>query len=148
MTRYGITFPGLCLASGAGVYLGAVPIGYLALAFTAVIEPVMLGALPGALIIGSLIGLIVSYSTRRRIRPRLSRRHQRFILAGAATMPGALFVGQFPHVTTGQTTTHWAFGFILGCGVAGMVLYYRWRKRLAMQRYTPRAAGQQQAATT
>ncbi|WP_158889022.1 hypothetical protein [Amycolatopsis anabasis] len=139
-TRYGISFLGLILASGAGVFLGAVPVGYVAMIATAFVNTPMLGALPGAVVLGALAGLVVAYGTRHKIRPRMAQRRRRFVLAGVITMPGYIFIGQFPNLTTSQTAARWAVGFVLCCGVAGMVVYYQWRKRLTLQRHARRVA--------
>ncbi|KAA9157971.1 hypothetical protein FPZ12_024120 [Amycolatopsis acidicola] len=134
-SRYGITFTGLVLASGAGVFLGTVPVGYLALIATAFVDTPTLLALPGALGLGALVGLVVARGTRRRVRPRMTHRYRRFTIAGLATMPGLLFVGRFPNLTTNVTASEWAAGFVVCSGLAGMVVYYRWRKRVALERH-------------
>jgi uncharacterized protein (DUF2062 family) len=141
-TRHGITFGGLIWAAGAGVYLGALPIGYTAMIATAIHDPAMLQALPGALILGALAGLVVAYLTRHQIQPRLERRYGKAALAGATTMPGYIYLGQFHNITDNPAAAQWAIGFILCAGAAALVVYYRWRKRLTLQRYARRAATQ------
>jgi len=141
-TRHGITFGGLIWAAAAGVYLGALPIGYIAMIATAIHDPAMLQALPGALILGALAGLVVAYFTRHKIQPRLQRRYGKAALAGAITMPGYIYIGQFHNISGNPAAAQWAIGFILCAGAAALVVYYRWRKRLPLQRYARRAAAQ------
>jgi hypothetical protein len=139
-TRHGITFGGLIWAAAAGIYLGALPIGYIAMIATAIHDPAMLQAFPGALILGALAGLVVAYFTRHKIQPRLGRRYGKAALAGAATMPGYIYLGQFPNITDNPAAAQWAIGIVLCSGAAALVVYCRWRKRETLQRHTQRAA--------
>lgn len=128
--RYGVTLSGLVLAGGAGVYLGTVPVGYVAMIATAVVEPTALVALPGAVALGAVAGAVIAHATRMAIRPQMSQRYRRLAIAGAVTMPGYMFLSRLP----GHDAAEWTVGFTLCCGIAAMVSYYRWRKQLALQR--------------
>ncbi|WP_410659470.1 hypothetical protein [Amycolatopsis sp. lyj-112] len=150
-TRYGITFTGLILASGAGVFCGSVPVGYLAMLATVFTDPSPLAALPGALVIGALAGVVVAYGTRKTLRPKMPQRYKRFVLAGLIAMPGYFFLGQIDNLAASDAPAQWAICFILGCGITGGVVYYRWRKRLSVESHARRAAeyrARQQSATS
>ncbi|WP_410626220.1 hypothetical protein [Amycolatopsis sp. cmx-8-4] len=143
--RYGVTIPGLVLAGGTGVYLGIQPVGYIGLIVTPFTDPAGLLALPGALLFGALIGCVVAYLTRRRIKPKLdgAKRYRLAAILGAATLPGYVFVSHFPGADGDGPGNRWAVGFALCCGVAAMVVYYRRRKRLTLARRARRLAEQQ-----
>ncbi|WP_328617265.1 hypothetical protein OHS18_13575 [Amycolatopsis sp. NBC_00355] len=150
--RYGVTIPGLVLAGGTGVYLGIQPVGYIGLILTPFTDPAGLLALPGALIFGALIGCVVSYLSRRRIKPKLegAKRYRLAALLGAITLPGYVFASHFPGADGDGPGNRWAVGFALCCGVTAMVVYYQRRKRLALARHARRLANQhtdQQPAT-
>ncbi|KFZ77113.1 hypothetical protein ED92_39230 [Amycolatopsis sp. MJM2582] len=139
-TRYGITFSGLTLAAGAGVFCGVVPLGYAAMLAAVFTNPALLVALPGALVLGALAGLLVAYGTRNAIRPRMAQRYRRFVAAGLIAMPGFFFIGRIEDFTSSPEPSRWAIGFILCCGLAGIVVHYRWRKRLTLEQHARRAA--------
>ncbi|MGY6658628.1 hypothetical protein ACXIZN_41365 [Amycolatopsis sp. TRM77291] len=139
-TRYGITFSGLTLAAGAGVFCGVVPLGYAAMLAAVFTNPALLAALPGALVLGALAGILVAYGTRNTIRPRMTHRYRRFVIAGLITMPGFFFIGRIEELTSGPEPSRWAIGFILGCGLAAIAVHYRWRKRRTLEQAARRAA--------
>ncbi|MFC9257739.1 hypothetical protein [Amycolatopsis thailandensis] len=139
-TRYGITASGLTLAAGAGVFCGAVPVGYAAMLATVFTNPAQLAALPGALALGALAGLIVAHGTRKTIRPKLNQRYRRLVIAGLITMPGFFFIGGIESLTASPAPSRWAIGFILCCGLAGVVVHYRWRKRRTLEQHARRVA--------
>jgi hypothetical protein len=143
--RYGVTIPGLVLAGGTGVYLGIQPFGYIGLIITPFTDPAGLLALPGALIFGTLIGCVVAYLSRHRIKPKLDRakRYRLAAILGAATLPGYVFVAHFPGADGDGAGNRWTVGFALCCGIAATVVYYQRRKRLALARHARRLAEQQ-----
>jgi hypothetical protein len=130
-TRHDITFGGLIWAAAAGIYLGALPTGYTTMIATAIHDPAMLQA---------LAGLVVAYFTRHKIQPRLQRRYGKAALAGAATMPGYIYLGQFQNITDNPAAAQWAIRFVLCSGAAALVVYYRWRARQALQHYARHAS--------
>ncbi|MFE5572167.1 hypothetical protein ACFQ68_44670 [Amycolatopsis japonica] len=147
-TRYGITFSGLTLAAGAGVFCGTVPVGYAAGLAAIFTNPALLAALPGALILGVLAGLLVAYATRSTIRPRMARRYRRFVIAGLIMMPGFFFIGRIEELASSPAPSRWAIGFILGCGLAGITVHYRWCKRRALEQHARRVAEQRARQNT
>lgn len=139
-TRYGITFSGLTLAGGAGVFCGTVPVGYAALLAATFTNPASVAALPGALALGALAGVAIAYGTRNTIRPRMTQRYRRFVIAGLIMMPGFFFVGRIEDLTASPVPSRWAIGFVLSCGLAGTAVYYRWRKRRTLEQHARRVA--------
>ncbi len=139
-TRYGITVSGLTLAAGAGVFCGTVPVGYAAMLATVFTNPAQLAVLPGALVLGALAGLVVAHGTRKTIRPRLNQRSRRFVIAGLIMMPGFFFIGGLEDLTASPAPSRWAIGFILCCGLAGVVVHYRWRKQRTLEQHARRGA--------
>ncbi len=144
--RYGVTIPGLVLAGGTGFYLGIQPFGYIGLLVTPFTDPAGLLALPGALLFGALLGCVVAYLSRDRIKPKLAHRYRRGAILGAITLPGYLFLGNFPGAENGGTASQWAFGIAFCCGIAAIITYYQRRKRATLARHARRLA-QQQAAS-
>ena len=132
-TRHGITYPGLLGAASAGVYLGALPSGLVAITAAAFRAPELLAIVPGGMIAGVWAGPLAALLTRRAIKPRLAHRYLWAVAAGTATMPFYLAVGILPQVL-GNEALKWAVGFALICGGAGTVVYYQWRKRLTQHR--------------
>ncbi|WP_020502331.1 hypothetical protein [Sciscionella marina] len=128
-TRHGITFGGLILSGGAGVYLGAALIGAIAVVAGAIHDPRTLIDVPALMLLGAGAGAIVARATRDAIKPRLQHRYRRGMLTGAIILPLALGIGQLDHLAVSHTATQWAGGVVLLSGVAGIVTYYRWRKR-------------------
>jgi hypothetical protein len=145
-TRYGITFGGLIFSGGAGVYLGAVPVGAVALISTTFADPASLIGVPVLALLGAAAGSLVAYFTRRSIRPHMQHRYLRGSLAGAITLPISTFIGQLQRVSDNPVTEQWAIGFVLLTGVAGMAVYCQWRKRQTLQRHARRTAQQQEPA--
>ncbi|MFB9686150.1 hypothetical protein [Amycolatopsis plumensis] len=143
--RYGVTIPGLVLAGGTGAYLGIQPFGYIGLLVTPFTDPAGLLALPGALLFGALIGCVVAYLSRHRVKPKLDRakRYRLGAILGAVTLPGYVFVGHFPGAEDGGTAGHWAVGIAFCCGIASMIAYYQRRKRLVLAQRARRLAQQQ-----
>ncbi|WIV52862.1 hypothetical protein [Amycolatopsis nalaikhensis] len=143
--RYGVTIPRLVLAGGTGVYLGIQPFGYIGLITTVFTDPASLLAVPGALLSGALIGCLVAYLSRHRIKPKLDRtqRYRIAAILGALTLPGYLFVAHFPGAHGDGAGNRWVIGFALCCGVAAMVVYYQRRKRQTLARHARRLAQQQ-----
>ncbi|MEV6871709.1 hypothetical protein [Amycolatopsis sp. NPDC051128] len=141
--RYGVTIPGLVLAGGTGFYLGIQPFGYTGLLVTPFTDPAGLLALPGAVMFGALLGCVVGYLSRNRIKPKLAHRYRRGAILGAVTLPGYLFIGHFPGATEGGTASQWAFGIAFCCGIAAMIGYYQRRKRATLARRARRLAQQQ-----
>ncbi|MET8848613.1 hypothetical protein [Amycolatopsis sp. NPDC004625] len=141
--RYGVTIPGLVLAGGTGFYLGIQPFGYIGLLITPFTDPSGLLALPGAVLSGALLGCVVAYLSRNRIKPNLAHRYRRGAILGAITLPGYLFIGHFPGAGEGGTASQWAFGIAFCCGIAAMIVYYQRRKRLTVARRVRRLAQQQ-----
>ncbi|MBE8524210.1 hypothetical protein ILP97_43185 [Amycolatopsis sp. H6(2020)] len=142
-TRYGVTIPGLVLAGGTGFYLGIQPFGYIGLLVTPFTDPAGLLALPGAVLFGALLGCVVAYLSRNRIKPKLAHRYRRGAILGAVTLPGYLFIGHFPGAEEGGTASQWAFGIAFCCGIAGVIVYYHRRKRITLARRARRLAQQQ-----
>ncbi len=138
--RYGVTLSGLALSAGAGVFCGAVPVGYAAMLATVLTNPARLAALPGALVLGALAGLVVAHGTRNTIRPKLTQRYRRFVIAGLIMMPGFFFIGGLEELTTSPAPSRWAIGFILCCGLTGIIVHYQWRKRRTLEQHARRAA--------
>jgi hypothetical protein len=141
--RYGVTIPGLVLAGGTGFYLGIQPFGYIGLLVTPFTDPAGLLALPGAVLFGALLGCVVAYLSRNRIKPKIAHRYRRGAILGAVTLPGYLFIGHFPGATEGGTASQWAFGIAFCCGIAAMIGYYQRRKRATLARRARRLAQQQ-----
>ncbi|WP_328442836.1 hypothetical protein [Amycolatopsis sp. NBC_00438] len=141
--RYGVTIPGLVLAGGTGFYLGIQPFGYIGLLVTPFTDPAGLLALPGALLFGALLGCIVAYLSRHRIKPKLAHRYRIGAILGASTLPGYLFIGHFPGAENGGAASQWAFGIAFCSGIAAMIVYYQRRKRLALARQARRLAQHQ-----
>ncbi|WP_370964938.1 hypothetical protein [Amycolatopsis sp. cg9] len=144
--RYGVTIPGLVLAGGTGFYLGIQPFGYIGLLVTLFTDPAGLLALPGALLFGALLGCVVAYLSRNRIKPKLAHRYRRGASLGALTLPGFLFIGHFPGAEQGGTASQWAVGIAFCCGIAAMITYCQRRKRATLARRARRLV-QQQTAT-
>jgi len=138
-TRPGISYPGLLGAAAAGVYLGALPSGLVAIIAAAFRAPEQLAIVPGGMMAGLWAGPLAAFLTRRSIKPKLAHRYLWAIAAGTATAPFYLAVGILPDVL-GKEALNWAVGFALVCGGAGMVIYYQWRKRLSQQRHVHRTA--------
>ncbi|WIV52951.1 hypothetical protein [Amycolatopsis nalaikhensis] len=141
--RYGVTIPGLVLAGGTGVYLGIQPFGYIGLFVTPFTDPTGLLALPSAVLFGALLGCVVAYLSRNRIKPKLDHRYRRGAILGAITLPGYLFIAHFPGSADGGTASQWAFGIAFCCGIAAMIVHYQRCKRLTLARRARRLAGQQ-----
>ncbi|WP_410573352.1 hypothetical protein [Amycolatopsis sp. cmx-4-61] len=141
--RYGVTIPGLVLAGGTGFYLGIQPFGYIGLLVTPFTDPAGLLALPGAVLFGALLGCVVAYLSRNRIKPNLAHRYRRGAILGALTLPGYLFIGHFPGAEEGGTASQWAFGIAFCCGIAAIIVYYQRRKRATLARRARRLAQQQ-----
>ena len=138
-TRYGITYLGLLGAGGAGVYLGALPGGLVAVIAALFQLSPLLVVVPAGAMVGTWAGPIVAFITRRSIATSLTHRYLRASIAGAATMPFYLAIGIVPDVL-GDRALNWSVGLALLCGVAAMVVYYQWRKRLTQQHRARRAA--------
>ncbi len=146
--RYGVTIPGLVLAGGTGIYLGIQPFGYIGLLITPFTDPAGLLALPGAVLFGALLGCVVAYLSRNRIKPKLAHRYRRGAILGAITLPGYLFIGHFPGAEQGGSASQWAFGIAFCCGIAAMITYYQRRKRLTLARRARRLVQQQDGQQT
>ncbi|WP_285483912.1 hypothetical protein [Amycolatopsis sp. NBRC 101858] len=142
--RYGVTIPGLVLAGGTGFYLGIQPFGYIGLLVTPFTDAAGLLALPGALLFGALLGCVVAYLSRHRIKPKLNRtkRYRIAAILGAVTLPGYLFLAHFPGADGDGPGNRWPVGFALCCGAAAMIVYYQRRKRLARAQHARRLADQ------
>src|SRR5438309_7741523 len=109
-TRHAITYPGLLGAAAAGVYLGALPSGIVAIIAAAFRAPELLAIVPCGMIAGVWAGPLTAFLTRRVIKPRLAHRYLWAIAAGTATMPFYLAVGILPQVL-GKDTLKWSVGF-------------------------------------
>jgi hypothetical protein len=117
--RWGITFTGMAIASGRGVYLGVCAVGLWALisglAPALPISTVLAMAVGGGLV-GAVYGLLPRRRDGRRVRSS-SRRVGLCALAGVLTAPLFAEFGQLPPAASD------AMGLVLLVGVASMVAY-------------------------
>ncbi|MEY8042629.1 hypothetical protein AB8O55_24755 [Saccharopolyspora cebuensis] len=130
-----IVFLRLCGASGLGVYLGAALCGSINIATGAAFShgTEWLAGVPVLAVLGAVAGLAAAWLTRRWFVPRVPRRRLVFTLAGAASLPMAVTIGQgeadpfvvFPimGVMVVVTVTLWVRGFRRETALARAVMY-------------------------
>ncbi|WP_329060491.1 hypothetical protein [Amycolatopsis sp. NBC_01480] len=136
---YRITAAGLIGSAALGVYLSTVPLGLVAMIGVAALNPSMLLTIPFYAGAGALSGVIVAWLTRppRTTGPSLRRR--RFAIAGALTLPFAIFVGQLDVIIRDSAAGPRLGGLIFFCGAAGVVTYYLLRRSNTLRELRRRA---------
>jgi hypothetical protein len=137
---YRITAAGLIGSAALGVYLSTVPLGLVAMIATAPLNPAMLLTVPFYAGVGALAGAFVAWLTRTPRPAGRNLRRRRFAIAGAVTMPFAIFVGQLDVIIRDPATGPRLGGFIFFCGAAGVVTYYVLRRNATLRRRQREAA--------
>jgi hypothetical protein len=120
--RIDVTVPGLVWAGGVGVFLSGAAMGVAGLIATALHQPHRLLALPGAVLLGALAGVLLAHLTRRTVTPRLAHRSVRFTLAGSIATPLYVMFGQLGSVATAGLQQA-AAAIALLSGLAAMVAH-------------------------
>lgn len=92
-----VTFICLCGASGVGVYLGGAIAGLVAVISGTAGSP-WLHLLPGLVIVGAGVGLVVGWLTRRWLLPDAPRRRLASVVVGVVTLPLFAAVSQLASI--------------------------------------------------